>query len=127
MSIETKHHEPIVYDLYHYLEKFCIGEENAIQGRDLAARFRITERELRDHIATIRTSDELRKVIGTTPKGYFVCKDKTEAERVNKTFWATAASYLKVAKAQEKKANLDGQYLIPLGDYYKKIYEAFGE
>lgn len=127
MSIETKHHEPIVYQLYDYLKENCVGEENAIQGRDLAARFKISERGLRDYISVIRTSDELRKVIGSTEKGYFVCKSKEEAERANKTFWSTAFSYLKVARAQEKKAGLDGQYLIPLGNYYKQVYEAFGE
>lgn len=127
MAIETKHHTPIVYNIYHYLEQNCVGEENAISGRDLAARFRLSERELRSYISDIRTSDELRKVIGSTPKGYFVCADKEEAQKANQTFWAAAFSYLKVARAQEKKAGLDGQYLIALGDYYKQVYDAFGE
>lgn len=125
--IETKHHEPVIYDIYHYLEKNCVGEENAISARDLAANFRMGERSLRDCISEIRTSNELRKVIGSTPKGYFICKNKQEAEKANATFWAAAYSYLKVARAQEKKAGLDGQYLIAMGDYYKPIYEAFGK
>ncbi|MCH5316295.1 MAG: hypothetical protein J1E81_10300 [Eubacterium sp.] len=127
MAIETKHHEPIVYDLYKYLSEYCVGEDNAMPARDLAARFDITERALRDYISIIRTSDELRKVIGSSPKGYYVCKDKKEAERANQTFWAAAFSYLKVARAQEIKAGLDGQYLIALGDSYKQFYKAFGE
>lgn len=126
MALETKHHEPIVYDIYHYLEKNCIGEENAVPGRGLAARFKISERGLRDYISVIRTSTELRKVIGSSPKGYYVCANKEEAERANQTFWSVAYSYIKVAKAQEKKAGLDGQYLLALGDYYKEFYEAFG-
>lgn len=126
MALETKHHEPIVYKIYDYLKENCVGEENAISGRDLAARFKITERGLRDYISVIRTSTELRKVIGSSPKGYYVCANKEEAQRANQTFWATAFSYLKVAKAQEKKAGLDGQYLLALGDYYKEFYEAFG-
>lgn len=124
--IETKHHEPIVYEIYKYLKENCVGEENAIQGRDLAAQFKITERHLRGYISVIRTSTELRKVIGSSPKGYYVCANKEEAQQANQTFWATAFSYLKVAKAQEKKAGLDGQYLLALGDYYKEFYEAFG-
>ncbi len=128
MPIETKHHEPIVYELYHYLEKNCVGEENAIPARDLAARLGLKEtRDLRDYISIIRKSDELRKVVGSTPKGYFVCKNKEEAQKTNQTFWSAARSYLEVAKAQEKKAGLDGQYLLALGDHYKRIYEAFGE
>lgn len=128
MPIETKKHTPIVYDIYHYLERNCVGEENAITARDLAARFNFREtRELRDYISIIRKSSELRKVIGSSPKGYYVCANKEEAQKANQTFWAAAGSYLEVAKAQEKKAGLDGQYLIALGDYYKRIYEAFGE
>lgn len=127
MSIETKHHEPIVYDIYHYLEKYCVGEEKAIQGRDLAERFGVSERGLRDYISVIRKSGELRKVIGSSPKGYYVCANKEEAQKANQTFWSAACSYLEIAKAQEKKAGLDGQYLLALGDYYKQVYEAFGE
>lgn len=126
MALETKHHEPIVYRIYDYLEENCVGEENAIQGRDLADRFDISERGLRDYISVIRTSTELRKVIGSSPKGYYVCANKEEAERANQTFWSAAYSYIKVARAQEKKAGLDGQYLLALGDYYKELYEAFG-
>lgn len=126
MPLETKHHEPIVYMLYAYLKENHIGEENAIPGRDLAARFKITERGLRDYISVIRTSTELRKVIGSSPKGYYVCANKEEAQKSNRTFWAASMSYLMVAKAQEKKAGLDGQYLLALGDYYKEFYEAFG-
>lgn len=128
MPIETKHHEPVVYDIYHYLEKNCVGEENAIPARDLAARFGLKEtRELRDYISVIRTSDELRKVIGSSPKGYYVCANKEEAERANRTFWLAACSYLKVAKAQDKKAGLNGQMLMKLGESYKDTYKAFGE
>ena len=128
MPIETKKHTPIVYDIYHYLEKNCVGEENAITARDLAARFGLKDtRELRDYISIIRKSGELRKDIGSSQKGYYVCANKEEAQKANQTFWSAAVSYLEVAKAQEKKAGLDGQYILALGDYYKEIYEAFGE
>lgn len=124
--MEIKHSPTIVYRIYDYLKENCVGEESAISGRDLARHFKISERGLRDYIAIIRKSSELRKVIGSSTRGYYVCANKEEAQRANQTFWSTAYSYLKVAKAQEKKAGLDGQYLLALGDYYKEFYEAFG-
>lgn len=124
--IETKHHEPIVYRIYDFLKNF-VGEENAIQGRDLAAQFAITERKLRDYIRQIRNSTELEKTVCATPKGYFVCKDKEEFLRSNGTLYAAAFNLLRTARANSKKAGMEGQGKIPLGKYYKEFVEAFGE
>lgn len=125
--IETKHSEPIIYRIYDYLKANCVGEINAIPARDLAAHYKISERQLRDHVNTIRNSSELERTIGSSAKGYFVCKDKEEFLRANGTLYAAAFNLLRTARANSKKAGMEGQGKIPLGKYYKEFVEAFGE
>lgn len=123
--IETKHHEPLVYKIYEFM-KSHVGEENAIQGRDLAANFTISERQLRSHIHEIRKSDELTRIILSSNRGYFMATEE-EFDRYNKRLESQAISLLKVFHSNRKKAGKDGQYKIPLGEYYAKIFEAYGE
>lgn len=126
MELETKHHESLVYEVYDHMKNY-VREENAIKARDLAAQFNITERHLRDVMHTIRTSDELTRTIGSSPRGYFICKDKVEFERSNNTLYAAAFSYLKAARANEKKAGMDGQLKLKLGQFYQEEFHAFGD
>lgn len=123
--IEMKHHEPITYKIYELMKGF-VGEENAIQGRDLAAHFKISERQLRSYIHEIRKSEELTRIILSSNRGYFMATEE-EFERYNKRLESQAISLLKVFHSNCKKAAKDGQYKLPLGDYYSKIFEAFGE
>lgn len=123
--IKTKHHEPIVYKIYEHMKNF-VGEENAIQGRDLAAHFSISERRLRTIKHEICTSTELTRIILASNKGYFMATEE-EFERHNKRMESQAKSLLSASYANRKKAAKDGQYKIPLGDYYAKIFEAYGE
>lgn len=123
--IETKHTEPITYKIYEFMKSF-VGEENAIQGRDLAAQFKISERQLRGCIHEIRKSDELTRIILSSNRGYFMATE-AEFDRYNKRLKSQAISLLKVFHSNEKKASKDGQYKIKMGNYYKEIFQAFGE
>lgn len=123
--IETKHLKPIAYKVYDFLKGF-VGEQNAISARDLAAQFALEERQLRDVISAICKSTELERTIGSSPRGYFICRDKEEFERVNNSIYSAAFSLLRRARANERKAGLDGQMKLKLGKFYKEEYEAFG-
>ena len=123
--IETKHTEPITYRIYEVLKQHC-GEENAIQGRDLATHFAISERQLRTYIHEIRKSEELTRIILSSNRGYFMATEE-EFERYNKRLESQAISLLKVFHSNEKKAAKDGQYKIKISDRYKEIFQAFGE
>lgn len=123
--IETKHHKPIVYQIYNFLKDY-VGEENAVAGKDLAAHFNITERRLRSIKHEICTSTELTRIVLASNKGYFMATEE-EFERHNKRMESQAISLLKVYHSNRKKAGKDGQYKIPLGEYYAKIFEAYGE
>lgn len=123
--IESKHHEPIVYRIYEFMKGF-VGEDNAIQGRVLAAQFTISERQLRSYIHEIRNSEELTRIILSSNRGYFMATEE-EFDRYNKRLENQAKSLLKVSYSNRKKAAKDGQYKLPLGEYYSKIFEAYGE
>lgn len=49
------------------------------------------------------------------------------ADETDKRLERQALSTLKVVWANRKKKSKDGQYKLPLGDYYKEIFEAFSE
>lgn len=123
--IETKHSETIVYKIYNELKNH-VGRENAISGAGLAALFGISKRQLRTHIHEIRNSSELTRIIGSCNAGYFMCREE-DFEVADKRLERQALSTLKVVWSNRKKRAKDGQYKIPLGDYYKEIFEAFSE
>jgi len=123
--IETKHSEPITYKIYKELKNH-IGKENAISGADLSAMFGISKRQLRVYIHEIRNSTELEKVIGSCNRGYYICREE-DFDEADKRLERQALSTLKVVWANRKKRSKDGQYKLPLGDYYKEIFQAFGE
>lgn len=123
--IETKHAEPITYRIYDFL-KTRVGIENAISGADLSAMFGIDRRQLRRYIHKIRNSTELTRIIGSCNAGYYMCREE-DFEAADKRLERQALSTLKVVWSNRKKRAKDGQYKIPLGDYYKEIFEAFSE
>lgn len=123
---ETKHHEPIVYRIYDELKNH-IGKKNAISGKDLSEMFNISDRVLRGYINKIAGCSELTRTVGTSNKGYYICSNNKEFNQANGRIWKQALSLIKRAKAQEKKAQADGQFQIQLGKYYKEFIQAFGE
>ena len=123
--IETKHTEPITYRIYDTLKQHC-GKENAISGADLSAMFGIDKRQLRKHIHTIRESQELSKVILACNKGYYIPTVEEGTHDINRLY-SQAFSLLRIARASEKKAGLEGQYKIKLGEFYQDYVKAFGD
>lgn len=123
--LEAKKHEPIVYRIYDELSKNHVGKKNAISGRDLSVKFEISQRQLRDYIHEIRESHLLTKIVLTCNKGYYIPTEEEGTADVKRLF-RHSLSTLKIAKATLKKAELEGQCKIPLGDYYKEYVEVFG-
>ena len=125
MSIETKKHAPIVYKVYDYM-KTRVGKANAICGKKLSAKFDISERKLRDIVHEIREDETLTHLILTCNKGYYV-PTKDEGAKDIKRIANQACSLFKIAHKLAKKAELDGQGKIAMGDYFKPFVEAYGE
>lgn len=123
--IETKHSRPIVYRIYDYLKENHVGKENAISGADLSAKFDISQRKLREVINEIRNSQELEKIVASSNTGYFICTQE-EFRRANNRLLSTARNLLRTVQSNERKAGLDGQMKIQLGEFYKDTFQAFG-
>lgn len=126
MPIERKAHEPIVYRLYDYLKENHVSRAKTIKGRDLAAKFDTTERQLRDYIREIREDMQFDKIILPCNKGYYIPTEEEGTADIQRLFHH-AFSELRVARASMTKASRNGQGKIKLGSYYKEFVEAFGE
>jgi transcriptional antiterminator len=122
---EIKHSKPLTYRIYDYLKENHVGKENAISGADLADKFNISQRKLREVVNEIRNSQELEKIIASSNNGYFICTNE-EFRRANNRLLSTAFNLLRTARANEHKAGLDGQMKMQLGEFYKDTFQAFG-
>lgn len=125
MGIETKKHEPIVYRVYDEI-KGHIGRPNAIGGKELSAKFDITERHLREIVHEIRADEMLTHLILSCNRGYYVPTVDEGAKDINRLY-SQAFSLLKIARVQERKAGLNNQYKLRLGEYYQEFVRAYGD
>lgn len=125
MSIETKHHAPIVYEIYDEMKNY-VGKKNAISAKELSEKFCLSQRGLREVIHTIRDSNELEKVIGSCNAGYYICTDE-DCEKAIERIFRQAISTFKVGPSMKKKIALNGQGKLKLGDYYKSFVQSLGE
>lgn len=125
MKIETKRHAPIVYKIYEELKNH-VGRNNAISATELSAKFNLSKRGLREVIHTIRNSNELEKVIGSSNSGYYICTEE-DCEKAIERIFRQAISTFKVGHSMKKKIALNGQAKIKMGDYYKDFYQSLGE
>ena len=118
-------HDPVVYQIYEFLKNH-IGKEQAISADNLANRFLISERKLRDYISEIRRDAEFEKIVCSSNSGYYIATEE-EADRANRRLYSQAFSLLKTAHANDRKAGRNGQMRIRLDEFEKEIIEAFGK
>lgn len=123
-KIEQKELPQEVYNLYFYLKKNHLGEENSIKKPILAKILGITERDLRRLTKEINDSTQLEKLVSTT-HGCYMCDTKAECEKSIRNTYRVAIALFKKAKAMEKKVGLNGQIKINLGNDFKDFVETF--
>ena len=95
-----------------------VGRENAIRAEELAERFGIGERQLRDHIREIRRDAEAESVVASCNSGYYICT-KDELAKANERLYRQALSLLKTVSANEKKIGRTGQMKMRLDEMMK--------
>lgn len=125
--IETRKHTPLVYRVYDELRDKHVGQANAIQAPDLAFKFNISERKLRGIISEICSSTVLEKTVASDENGYYVCANEAEFEKANRRIMLAGIKMINRARANERKAGMDGQCKLMLGKYFSEAFEAFGE
>ena len=122
--IRRARHSDNVWKVYEYLTSSAIGEAHAVSAMTLSRCFGISDRKLRDIINEIRTSPDFEKVIGSCPRGYFVCSSSEEVDRANNALRHHALSELQVYWANERKAGRNGQGKIICGEDGKPFIES---
>ena len=95
-----------------------VGRENAIRAEELAEKFGVGERQLRDHIREIRRDAEAESVVASCNSGYYICT-KDELLKANERLYSQAFSLLKTANANEKKVGRSGQMKMRLDEMMK--------
>lgn len=118
-----------VYRIYDELKR-ANGRENAITAETLAGRYFTADengkRKVRKFIREIRRSERFDNVIVSCNDGYFWATNEDIATANNRLF-AQAFDLLKTAYANQKKAEKNGQILIQLTPYQRKVYESIAE
>ena len=127
MPLETKKHDTIVYRVYDYLRDNHVGQAKAIKAPDLAFKFSISERKLRSIINEICNSPVLEKTVASDECGYYVCASEDEFNRANHRIFMAGIKMINRARANEKKAGMNGQCKMLLGKYFSETFEAFGD
>ena len=112
------------YRLANYLRANHLGKENGIKRSNLADFMGITERELRRTIKAINESTEIENLVSTSHCIY-MCNTAKECETSIRNTYRVAIALFKKAKAMEKKAGLNGQVKIKLGDDYTDFVQTF--
>ena len=92
-----------------------VGRENAIRAEELAARFGMGERQLRDNIREIRRDSEAESVVASCNQGYYICT-REELAKANERLYRQAKSLMKTVHANEKKIGKTGQMKMLLDD-----------
>lgn len=101
--------------IYEELQKHE-GEENAISAENLARAVGLpSTRALRNYIHKIREKLEYEKVVLSDNKGYYVGRREEVRKCVNRLL-GHAFDELRIARAIQKKAGLDGQGKLTLSE-----------
>lgn len=129
---EQKKHAPVVYRIYDYIAENCKGENNAVKGRELALMFFYEQstknidagkRSVRKVINIIRNDNTFDNVIASGNSGYWWAENIDPLERIRiqglnclKTYWTS-----------RKKAEMNGQTVLPLTEFIKAAVESLCE
>jgi len=122
--------------IYNYISGNCVGKENAVSAKKLCCKFdlivhtefgiKTDDRELRRRINRIRNDKSVEVVIGSCDKGYFACR-KEDVRKANGRLYSAAFDLLRTARANEKKAGLNGQgefeFLTNMHSFVKSLAE----
>lgn len=124
--IKNKKHEPIVYDYYDYLKKYCLGRENGISRNRLCEMFKVTLDTQKHILREINNSLDFDKMVSTSGSIY-ICNTEQECKIAIHNEIQSGLARLNKGKTMAKKLGRNGQYIIKLGKYYRDFMKTFEE
>lgn len=126
-KVEVKKARAICYRVYECLKAEHIGRQHSITAENLARKFAISKRDLREVLTEINVYPMFDKIVCRNNYGIYIAENQTEALQYINTAKHRAISIFYEAYALEHKHGRAGQYKIPFGEYYKSSCETYAE
>lgn len=126
-KVEVKKARAICYRVYDFLKEQCVGRSHSITAENLARKFAISKRDLREVLTEINTYPMFDKIVCRNNYGIFVAENQTEALQYVNTAKHRAISIFYEAYALEHKHSRAGQGKIPFGSYYQQYCATYEE
>lgn len=121
---------PVVYRVYEFYAQY-IGKENAVTDEVVIASkdikdFRLSERTLREIKRAIALDSEFDNVYLSCTKGTYMAT-KDDLQYIAQNAVKAGLSLLEKAWAQQKKAGMDGQFMLQLTPFQREAVQSLGE
>ena len=85
MKLVKKDLTSLEWQVYNYLKQNHVGQERKISMENLALRFDVSKRDVRQIIYNIVVSSEVDTIVAMVSGGYYIPKDEEEALKSNQT------------------------------------------
>lgn len=126
-KVQVKKARAICYRVYDYLKERHIGRSHSITAENLARKFAISKRDLREILSEINTYPMFDKIVCRNNYGIYIAENQMEALSYVGTVRHRGIAILYEAYMCQQKHNRAGQEKIPFGQYYKEYCETYAE
>lgn len=126
-KLEIKKARAICYRVYDYLKENHIGRENSITAENLARKFGVSKRCMREVVNSINLYGEFDKIVCRDNFGIYVAETQDEALAYIATARHRGIAILYEAYKCGQKHQRSGQCKIPFSSYYKEYCETYAE
>lgn len=126
-KVEVKKARAICYRVYDWLCENAVGRSHSITAENLARKFGISKRDLREVLRAINIYGEFDKIVCRNNYGIYIAENAEEALNYIATSRHRGIAILYEAYKCQQKHNRAGQEKIPFGEYYKTYCETYEE
>lgn len=125
-KLETKKVRTICYRVYDYIKDNHNGRENSITAEELARKFAISKRDLREVLNEINLYGVFDKIV-CRDKGIYIAETADEGLSYIATARHRGIAILYEAYKCSQKHSRAGQEKIPFGAYYAEYCKTYEE
>lgn len=126
-KLEVKKARAICYRVYDYLKDNHIGRQHSITAENLARKFAISKRDLREVLTEINVYPMFDKIVCRNNYGIYIAENQEEALSYISTARHRGIAILYEAYKCSQKHSRAGQEKIPFGQYYSEYCKTYEE
>lgn len=126
-KVEVKKARAICYRVYDWLCENAVGRSHSITAKNLARKFGVSKRCMREVVNSINLYGEFDKIICRDRYGIYVAETQDEALSYIATARHRGIAILYEAYKCQQKHGRAFQEKIPFGEYYKEYCETYAE